>query len=139
MQITRRGLTTGTLAVFATASVPGISNVMAAIEPVTIPARKIHIFPDVMYCERQTVFEEENTKTIIYTIMNRWDFDNQSLYIASVGTDRYEEWLKEMPPKNGIPPHIQFGGAIVSGESDPTFYHRWEARTRAHLRSGVLA
>lgn len=100
--------------------------------------RRIIIIPDLRFMEGtyQKVYDHENNWiTIIYAYMNRvigegifdpsahWEF-------ANVHTRRYRMWLETYEMKNGIPPHISFGGAIESGQGDPTFLSRWQDYAR---------
>ena len=131
MEITRRNLGIGTLAIAAVSVIP---NVAFAIVPDTV-----HIFPDIRFCESQTQMVEENTKTIIYNWMNKWNVTKGTWETRKVGSPEYAQWMIDHPPEDGIPHHISFGGAVVAGASDPTFKDRWYARTIEHLKTGRLA
>ena len=114
---------------------------MVAMIDVDWEPRTVSIFPDISNAERCTKTIEENTYTIFYEVMSRWVINGNAITIerAHVDTDTYRSWLDwEGMPDNGIPPHISFGGAVVSGEGDPTFYSRWEHRTISALADGRI-
>jgi hypothetical protein len=96
------------------------------------PERRIIILPDLCRIESQQVLKDftHNWQTCISQWMMRitngsvlegsgtWEF-------AHTHTRRYRQWLETYETPDGIPPHIQFGGAIEAGERDTTFYPRW--------------
>jgi hypothetical protein len=87
----------------------------------------VFIVPDIRLVETQTRTRHDNTWTIHYVWMNRvWGFFDK-LEIAHVNSRLYRQWLETYEMKNGIPPHIQFGGAVVAGSGDPDFHTRWVA------------
>lgn len=86
---------------------------------------------------------EENTYTTVHSAMTRMSLpvgsNSFSFQTALVDSDTYREWMTELgPTPNGIPPHIGFGGAVVSGKRDPTFKTRWEERTIIALLEGRI-
>jgi len=131
----------GTVAVMATASIA-----KAAITTET-ETGKVFFVPNFKYDPDMT-FVEENTITIQYSHMkmfvthtrtvNDKPYAGWDIKTLKVGTPEYEAALKEHH-HDPIPPHIQFGGAVVSGIGDPNFRSNWEVRTIAHLANGVLA
>ena len=93
------------------------------------------ISPDVMNLQSQTVTHHQNWRTIHHNWMMRMEreFGLGRIEIAHVNSRRYREWLAEgdyFLEDEGIPPHIQFGGAIKAGSGDPTFRERWKAYAR---------
>ncbi len=100
-----------------------------------VPASQRFIIPSMRGLENPTYLVEDNCKTIIYSLMQRLDFTNKIIEFAEVGTQRYRDWLKDEPDEK-IPPHIQFGGAVIPGEGDPTFHSRWVQRTLDHIANG---
>lgn len=131
MTINRRNVLRGAIATSAILLAPALP-VIAEPKPDWI------IMPEFLFTERADRFAEENCWTILYRVMCRITPDWKGYQRTTVGTDTYRQWLRETPPENGIPPHIAFGGAVVAGERDPTFYDRWVARTKAKLASGEL-
>lgn len=90
----------------------------------------IFIVPDIRMCETRTRTQHDNCWTVHYVWMNRvWGF-YEKFEVAHVNSRRYRQWLETYEMKDGIPPHIQFGGAVVAGEGDPEFYNRWAAYAR---------
>ena len=127
----------------ATGAALAASTALPAIAaPVADVADSDLIMPVFDTGERTAV---DNTLTYVYRIMTRvrirtsedgdevWTFQS-----ARVGSDTYNSWLAETPPANGIPPHIQFGGAVVAGSRDPLFKAKWEERTRAAIATGEI-
>ena len=101
------------------------------------PERRTIILPNLFRAESATKIRdlENNWITIIYQWMDRVTgesvFDLAATWeCAHISTRRYRQWLETYQHENGIPPHIGFGGAIMSGEGDPTFYPRWQAYAR---------
>ncbi len=95
------------------------------------PAPRILIMPDITAHEHGvTKTAQHNCWTIHHSWMMRWNLDTGQAQRAHVNSRAYRRWLIEHPPENGIPPHIQFGGAVVAGKGDPTFHARWERYAR---------
>lgn len=96
------------------------------------PERRQIIMPDMIRLEQQTnlMDQENNWQTTIYQWMVRitgesiWDVDAK-WELAHTSMRRYRQWLETYEFIDGIPPHVQFGGAIEAGTGDPTFYPRW--------------
>ena len=59
--------------------------------------------------------------------MVRYTPDTERWEVAHVNSRRYRAWLEsyDLNARGGVPPHIEFGGAVVSGAADPTFKDRW--------------
>lgn len=89
------------------------------------PRREFIIMPDILHCEVRTKTQHENCWTIHYVWMMRCEGFLENVEVAHVNSRLYRQWLETHPMENGIPPHIQFGGAVVSGEGDPEFHARW--------------
>lgn len=96
------------------------------------PERRVIILPDIVRIEQQTkIYDRENNWiTIVYQWMDRVIgeslFDPASTWECThTSTRRYRQWLETYEMKDGIAPHIQFGGAIEAGTGDPTFHPRW--------------
>lgn len=88
------------------------------------------IMPDIRYMGSRQKTQHENCWTIHHFHMNRvWGFYDRFEY-ATVDSRRYRQWLETYPMPDGIPPHIQFGGAVVAGERDPEFLNRWKVYAR---------
>lgn len=89
------------------------------------------IMPDILRVEAQSKTQHDNCWTIHYQWMCRGTEQSGWLLpeaIAHVDSRMYHQWLREgdyFTTDARIPPHIQFGGAVVSGERDPTFHQRW--------------
>ncbi len=102
------------------------------------PERRVVILPDITRIEGATHLRdyENNWITIVYEWMNRVTTSDSILSpnsrweTAHTSMRRYRQWLEIYEAKDGLPPHIQFGGAIEAGEGDPTFYSRWQAYAR---------
>lgn len=96
------------------------------------PNRRVLILPDLLRIEQQTTIldREHNWQTTIYQWMvrvtgeNFWD-PEAKWELAHTSMRRYRNWLETYEMVDGIPPHIQFCGAIEAGERDETFYPRW--------------
>lgn len=82
-------------------------------------------------------FAEENCYTAVDRYMTAITEDGR-WFNLKVDSDAYRAWVAENVAPGEIPPHINFGGAVVSGKGDNTFYLRWKLRTLAHLQSGRL-
>lgn len=89
------------------------------------PRREWIIMPDIRHCEIRTKTQHNNCWTIHYVWMNKFHGMFEDLQIAHVNSRRYRQWLDTYDMPDGIPPHIQFGGAVVSGTGDPKFHSRW--------------
>ena len=96
------------------------------------PERRTIILPDISRVETSIkIYDRQNNWiTTIYQWMNRvvgeGIFDPQSKWwTAHICTRAYRNWLQTYETKDGIPPHISFGGAIEAGERDITFKDRW--------------
>lgn len=83
------------------------------------------IMPDITWCEVRTKTQYENCWTIHYVWMIRFHGFFEDVEGAHVNSRRYRQWLDTHDMPDGVPPHIQFGGAVVAGERDPTFRARW--------------
>lgn len=96
------------------------------------PERRIRIVPSILRMEYSSRIRDykNNWTTIVYYWMDRIEgksiFNPTSWNTAHISTRLYKQWLETYSFKDGIPPHIQFGGAIESGKGDPTFYQRWK-------------
>lgn len=98
------------------------------------PERRVIILPCLLRIEQRTKLLDSanNWQTIVYQWMTRivgeslWD-PEAKWELTHTSTRRYRSWLETYEWKDGIPPHIQFGGAIEAGQGDPTFYDRWKA------------
>lgn len=110
--------------------------VLAAVPLIPAPAMaapvaptRYVIMPTVDRIERQSKTRHDNCWTIHYVWMTRGTVENPFFgETTHVNHRRYAEWLAEGGfdlEAPGIPPHIQFGGAVVAGERDPMFYSRW--------------
>ena len=141
----RRQTLTGAMALAAMSIIP-----METLEKITEPEPKedYFIIPSMNYISmdyRERQADDFNTYTIVYTVMEKWmtrDKKLVGLSIAEVGTEKYNEWMKDLMIKEPfiIPPHIQFGGCIVSSKvGDPLFKKKWEDRTIERIRRGELA
>ena len=88
---------------------------------------KIVIMPDIIRCEQAWKTQHENCWTIHYFWMVKWNLESGQVWLATSDSRIYRHWLEVHPEcfHDGIPPHISFGGAVVSGEPDPEFYNRW--------------
>ena len=94
--------------------------------------RRVIILPDIIRIEQATdVFDHQNNwKTTVYQWMDRIIGDSvfdptATWQCAHITTRTYRQWLETYDTENGLPPHISFGGCIVAGEADLTFYPRW--------------
>lgn len=103
----------------------------APIVPVTsVPDRgeyeRYHIVPDIRWCHIREEIRHDNFITIKYQWMNKVHGFFEKVYVAKADSLIYQSWLIGYPLKDGIPPHISFGGGIepIPG-GDPTFYRRW--------------
>jgi len=76
---------------------------------------------------------ENNWWTICHVHMVRFRGFFEDMQFSTIYHRRYRNWLETYHMKDGIPPHIQFGGAIVAGEGDPTFHQRWVEFAREHF------
>lgn len=100
------------------------------------PNRRTIILPNISRIEAAQYYysTENNWITIIYPWMDRIIgesiFDYISWQSTHISTRLYRQWLDAYQIKDGIPPHISFGGAIKSGEPDETFYPRWQEYAR---------
>lgn len=94
------------------------------------PRRGVFIMPDIIRCEIRNKTQHENCWTIHYVWMMRVHGEFERVEIAHVNSRVYRQWLDSYPMPDGIPPHIQFGGAVVSGAPDPTFKDRWASYAR---------
>src|ERR1700741_5558785 len=94
------------------------------------PERDYVIAPDIMCCEIVTKTQHDNCYTLHYVWMSRIWGAFEKIEIAHVNSRTYRQWLDTYDMPNGIPPHIQFGGAVVAGARDPTFHARWVAYVR---------
>lgn len=119
----RREFIVGSAAVVALASLP--------VTALGAPERNILVMPDPFWGEHALRIEHENSITIVYERMLRWDFATDQMSGAKVGSETYARWLAEDVPAGELPPHIGFGGAVVANPAgDPTFYERWKAFAR---------
>lgn len=86
------------------------------------------IMPDITMSECRTRTQHDNCYTLHYVWMNRvWGFFDR-VERTHVNTRTYRQWLDIYPRDRmlyGISPHIQFGGAVISGPADSTFHARW--------------
>lgn len=89
------------------------------------------IMPD-YFRGRSTKTQHDNCWTIHHHFMIRTTPDNPFGYEGYAHSDSrtYRDWLAEggyweSDREQGIPPHIQFGGAVRAGSGDPTFHQRW--------------
>ena len=113
------------------------------LQPKREPERRVIIVPDILWIERNGSFSlkdhENNWETIIHSWMNRIVgesfLDPDSKWeMAHSQSRQYRQWLETYPLKDGIPPHIGFGGAIKSVKGgDPTFYEKWKEWTRGYF------
>ncbi|AGR47902.2 hypothetical protein PHIM7_203 [Sinorhizobium phage phiM7] len=125
MSLTRRNVLIGTGALVATSAIPAIAALpKPSSEPILFPCWGSPVFS----------FVEENTITTLYTRMSMWNFADQKFRILPIESVLYQDLIAIYPRDN--PPHIHFGGAVVAGKGDPTFYPRWEERTRRHIANG---
>lgn len=83
------------------------------------------IMPDICHAEVSTRTQHANTWTIHYVWMVRLDLDTGHIQRAHVNCRAYRQWLETYLLKDGVPPHIAFGGAVVSSKGDPEFHSRW--------------
>lgn len=83
------------------------------------------IMPDIVGGETATRTQENNTWTYHYVWMVRMHTETGQIQRAHVNTRLYKSWLETYEMWDNIPPHIQFGGAVEAGESDPEFYNKW--------------
>lgn len=86
------------------------------------------IIPDIRFIEHRDVVRSQSNNWI--SIIYRWMIKVESDSLIPVDTAhtsmrKYRQWLETSTQEDGIPPHIQFGGCIISGEADPTFKSRW--------------
>lgn len=103
------------------------------------PGKRVVIVPDLIRVEQShEIFDHENNwQTTIYHWMNRITVFGEGSFIdpstkstwevAHSQSRCYRQWLEnyDLTQYDGIVPHVQFGGAIKTGESDPEFYYRW--------------
>ena len=89
--------------------------------------RRIVIMPDIVMADQVMRLPnvEKNWYTLVYRWMLRVDMDSGMATRTITSTRLYRQWLETYETDSGVPPHIAFGGAIESGEADPTFYPRW--------------
>lgn len=123
----RREMLAGIACSMAAATLPNGANAAGA--------RSI-IVPDIMRCGMVERTVAENTVTLRYAHMMRWDVDTGAVALARSDSEIYRGWLARDPYYAAlpIPPHIRFGGAVVAIKGgDPTFKAKWEARTIAAL------
>lgn len=127
----RREFLAGTAAVLASATIP---------LPVAAAPTYGHILPDIMRCGSVVRTARENTYTLYYWHMMRWDLRAQRMEFARSDSPAYRAWLASDPyyAAQDVPPHIQFGGAVVAGKGDPHFHSRWKAGVIADLRSNAI-
>jgi len=96
------------------------------------PRREVWIVPDIHHFGTYTKTQHDNCWTVHHVWMSRiWGF-LERIEIAHVNSRTYRQWL-ELHPESfdmGVPPHIQFGGAVVAGKGDPEFKARWAAYAR---------
>ena len=84
------------------------------------------ILPDLVFLETALRIEYGNFYTTIYHHMIRMQGFFDRVERTTADTPTYQLWLLGYPLKDGVPPHISFGGAIRSiPGGDPTFYSRW--------------
>jgi len=85
------------------------------------------ILPDLMLAEQATTLldREHNWITLAYRWMIRLNTETWEGERAFVHTRVYRQWLETYEAKDGLPPHICFGGAIEARDADLTFYPRW--------------
>lgn len=107
----------------------------AAAATLPLPAKagsRWIVMPDILYAETAIKTVRENTITIRYVHMMRWDLKAGKMQFARSDSRRYREWLREDDSfeRYGHLPHIGFGGAVVAGKGDPEFYPRWLAYAR---------
>jgi hypothetical protein len=94
------------------------------------PDRKRIILPDIARADISSKTLHEGVWTIHWVWMARWDMSSGHYEVAHVNTRRYRQWLDEDydQPSNGIPPHIQFGGARIPTPDQPKdIYTPWVA------------
>lgn len=85
------------------------------------------ILPDLCRADVFNKTQHDNCWTIHYVWMMRVWGHFEKIERTHVNSRVYKRWLETYTPDHNIPPHIQFGGAIVAGEPDPEFYNRWVA------------
>lgn len=102
------------------------------LRPKEHPERKTIIIPDLCRLGSAQLLKDykNNWQTEIHIWMIRVQgegmFDAGARWeMAHTQSRRYRQWLETYKTSNGVPPHINFGGAIEAGEGDPTFYPRW--------------
>ena len=76
---------------------------------------------------------QNNWWTLCYVHMMRFRGHFEDMQLATIYHRGYKNWLETYEMKDNIPPHIAFGGAVVAGEGDPTFYPRWQEYARLHF------
>jgi hypothetical protein len=98
------------------------------------PERKPRCFimPDISRAEIRTKTVHDNCYTIHYSWMMRIWGAYESVEVTHVNTRLYRQWLETYRTEHGIPPHIQFGGAVEANpKGDPTFHQRWVEYARS--------
>jgi hypothetical protein len=72
----------------------------------------------------------QNWITTRWKAMERWEsvgpgIEELRISIARIDTDVYLSWVAEIGKRDGVWPHIEFGGAQIAGKGDRTFKARW--------------
>lgn len=139
MQITRREIIIGSSLVALSAITPVKAQPRSQMKVTACHAKPICIIPAIDFSDHvsRTIFD--NTYTLHYEIMDRFDFRAGRVERARVGSKRYATWLRDEEYSDGIPPHIQFGGCVVAGPGDPEFRNRWVSYARSMVSSGKWA
>lgn len=110
----------------------GLPPLPPFLKPRRKPERRVVILPAISFitCQKLIKDFENNWQTVVYEYVDR--ITGESIFDPNVIVEtayshsrQYRQWLETYELKEGIPPHVQFGGAIESGQPDPTFYPRW--------------
>jgi hypothetical protein len=104
----------------------GAPTIPPWLRPKEPPRGEWIILPDLRFahvCHKMGSVEN-NWWTIFHVHRVRFRGAFEDFQCSTIYHRRYRNWLETYHRQDGIPPHIQFGGAIESGESDPTFYPR---------------
>lgn len=106
------------------------------------PGKRVIIIPDIIQLKRNNTHEIKDGKNNWITLIHHWmnrvttvgegsmldPATDQTWEGAHSSSRTYRQWLEtyDLSEQEGIPPHIQFCGAIKAGAADPTFYPRWK-------------